>query len=173
MATPYGQIVAFHPESDSIKAYRECVQLYFVANKTPEDVQVPIFLSWTGVPTYSLLSDLLAPSAPSSKSLQVNSEAQCNHFEPKQVVIAQHFYFHKCDQSEGESIADYDAKLRNLASHCNFGDYLGRHFATVLCVVFGMRQFNDGCSQKCTSPMQINALGIASAMEAADGCKGF
>lgn len=89
---PVWKIVAFHLESDSIKAYHECVQLYFVANKTPEDVQVPILLSCTGVPTYSLLSDLLAPSAPSSKSLQVNSEALCNHFEPKQVVIAQHFY---------------------------------------------------------------------------------
>ena len=71
MATPYGQIVAFHHESDSIKAYLEHVQLYFVANRVPEDVQVPIFLSCIGVPTYSLLSDLFAPSAPSSKSFQV------------------------------------------------------------------------------------------------------
>ena len=93
MATLYGQIAAFHPESDSIKAYLEHIQLYFVANKVPEDVQVPILLSCIGASTYSLLNDLFAPSAPSSKSFQVISEALDNHFEPKQVVIVQRFHF--------------------------------------------------------------------------------
>ena len=117
MATPYGQIAAFHPESDSIKAYLERVKLYFVANKVDKDVQVPILLSCIGAPTYSLLSDLLAPSTPSSKSLDEISEALSKHFEPKRVIIAQRFHFHKRDQLEGESISDYDAKLRKLATH--------------------------------------------------------
>lgn len=95
-----------------------------MASKVPQDIQVPILLSCIGAPIYSLLSDLLIPSAPSSKSLQVILEALCNHIEPKRVVIAQRFYFCKRDQSEGESIADYDAKLRKLAGHSNFGNYL-------------------------------------------------
>ena len=113
MATPYGQIAAFHHESDSIKADLERIQLYFMANRVPEDIQVPILLICIGAPTYSLLSDLFAPSALSSKSFQVISEALRNHFEPKRVVIAQQFHFYKCDHLEGESIADYDARLRN------------------------------------------------------------
>ena len=124
MATPYGHIAAFHPESESIKTYLERVQLYFAANKVPEDVQVPALLSAIGAPTYSLLSDLFAPDAPGSKSLQVISEALRRHFEPKRVVIAQRFHFHKRDQATGESIADYDASLRKLASQCKFGDSL-------------------------------------------------
>ncbi len=64
MATPYGHIAAFHPESESIKTYLERVQLYFTANKVPEDVQVPTLLSAIGAPTYSLLSDLFTPDAP-------------------------------------------------------------------------------------------------------------
>ena len=83
IATPYGQIAALHHESDSIKAYPERVQVYFVANWVPEDVQVPILLSCIRAPTYSLLSDLFALSAPSFKSFQVISEALRNHFEPK------------------------------------------------------------------------------------------
>ena len=39
-------------------------------------------------------------------------------------MIAQRFHFHKCDQLEGGSIADYDARLRKLATHCNFADHL-------------------------------------------------
>ena len=120
MATPYGQIVAFHQESDSIKAYLERVNLYFIANKVDKDAQVPILLSCT----YSLLSDLLAPSAPSSKSLDEISEALSKHFEPKRVIIAQRFHVHKSDQLEGESMADYDVKLGKLVTHCDFGNHL-------------------------------------------------
>ena len=35
-------------------------------------------------------------------------------------MIAEHFDFHKRDQSPGESIAEFDAVLRNLATHCQF-----------------------------------------------------
>ena len=37
MAIAFGHIEAFHPESDSIKAYLERAGLYFVANNIPED----------------------------------------------------------------------------------------------------------------------------------------
>ena len=87
MATPYGHIAAFHPESDSIKAYLERVQLYFAANKVPEDLQVPVLLSSIGAPTYSLLSDLFAPAAPGSKSLLDISAALHRHFEPSVFIF--------------------------------------------------------------------------------------
>lgn len=60
-------------------------------------------------------------------------------------MIAQRFYSHKCDQLEGESIADYDATLRKLAIATSAITWR-THFMTVLCVIFSMRQFNDGCS---------------------------
>ena len=124
MATPYGHIAAFHPELETIKTYLERVQLYFAANKVPEELQVPVLLSVIGAPTYSLLSDLLAPAAPGSKSLREISDTLRRHFEPKRVVIAKRFHFHKRNQAAGESIADYDTSLRKLASQCSFGDSL-------------------------------------------------
>ena len=102
MATPYGHIAAFHLESETIKTYLERVQLYFTANKVPEDLQVLVLLSAIGAPTYSLLSDLLAPAAPGSKSLREILDTLRRHFEPKRVVIAQRFHFHKHDQAAGE-----------------------------------------------------------------------
>ena len=57
-------------------------------------------------------------------SLQVILEALHHHFEAKRVVIAQRFHFHKRYQAAGESIANYDASLRKLASQCKFGDSL-------------------------------------------------
>ena len=34
------------------------------------------------------------------------------------------FYFHKQDQAAGETISNFDAALRKLAIHCQFGDTL-------------------------------------------------
>ena len=167
MATPYGHIAAFHPESETIKTYLERVQLYFAANKVPEDLQVPVLLSAIGAPTYSLLSDLLAPAAPGSKSLREISDTLRRHFEPKRVVIAQRFHFHKRDQAAGESIADYDASLRKLASQCSFGDSLEEALRDRF--VCGLR--HEAIQRRLLSEADLTyakAMEIASGMEAAD-----
>ena len=124
MASKFGTIDAFNSESDSIKAYVERVQLYFSANDVPENKHVPILLSSISAPTYALLSDLLAPQLPSAQTLPVISEFLCKHYEPKWAVNADRFHFHKRDQTDGESVTDYDASLRKLAQYCKFGDHL-------------------------------------------------
>ena len=43
------------------------------------------------------------------------------HFELPRIKIAEHFHFRKREQAAGETIAEYDAALCKLASHCNFG----------------------------------------------------
>ena len=50
----------------------------------------------------------------------------CNSFtwEPQKVVIAERFHFYKRHQAVGESIVDYVAELRKLATHCDFKDNL-------------------------------------------------
>ena len=123
MATQHGSLREFHPESDAIKAYLERTSLYFSANDVPDAKKVAV-LSTIGSPTYSLLSDLVAPDPPGEKSLAEIVEALCRHFEPKRTVIAERFHFHKRDQSMGECVADFDAALRKLVIHCNFADTL-------------------------------------------------
>ena len=125
MATAqFGTLKEFCPDSESVKIYLERVQLYFEANEVPEDKQVPILLSSIGSSTYTLLSDLLAPAVPKSKTLTEITAVLRRHYEPKRAVIAERFHFHKRDQAMGESIADYDASLRRLATHCKFEGYL-------------------------------------------------
>ena len=95
-----------------------------MANNIPGDKRVPILLSSIGASTYSLLSDLLAPETPSDKSLAEISAALRKHFEPKRAVIAERYHFYKRDQSVGENITDFNAVLRKLATHSNFGVHL-------------------------------------------------
>ena len=124
MATQYGCQKELQPDSDSVKAYLELVTLYFEANETAIAKCVTISLSSIGASTYTLLNDLLAPISPGKKSFEEISTALCNHFEPKQLVRAELFDFHKCEQIVGETIADFDAALRKLAIYCQFGDTL-------------------------------------------------
>ena len=121
MATQHGRLREFHPETDRITSYLERASLYFAANKFPGPKQVVVLFSSIGVPTFALLSDLFGPDKPSSKTFKQISEARVNHYEPQRVIIAERFHFHKRDQAAGESIADFDAALRKLATHCDFG----------------------------------------------------
>lgn len=58
---------------------------------------------------------------PSEKTFQQNVDLLKCHLNPKPLVIAERFRFHKRDQHKTESIAEYMAELRRLAEHCEFG----------------------------------------------------
>lgn len=167
MATRYGQLQEFQPESDSIKAYLERVALYFVANAIPDDKKVPILLSSIGTSTYALLSDLLAPNPPGNKSFDQITDALRNHFEPKRSIIAERFHFHKREQAVGETIAEFDAALRKLAVHCEFGETLEDSLRDRF--VCGLR--HDAIQRRLLSESALTynkALETARGMEAAD-----
>lgn len=42
------------------------------------------------------------------------------HLNPKPLVIAERFRFHKRNQAKGESISEYIAELHRLSEHCQF-----------------------------------------------------
>ena len=45
------------------------------------------------------------------------------HLDPKPIVIAERFKFHKAEQQESESIRDFLARLKKLTETCEFGGY--------------------------------------------------
>ena len=123
--TTIGTLTEFKPESEKIEAYLERVQLFFDANTIEEDKQIAVLLTVIGSSTYVLLTSLLAPCKPREKSFaELAKTTLRHHFDPKPLVITERFYFHRRNQVSGESISEYVAELRRLATHCEFGDYL-------------------------------------------------
>ena len=47
-----------------------------------------------------------------------------NYFEPAPIIIAERFHFYKYDQKSKETIADYVAEFRSLATNCKIGAHL-------------------------------------------------
>ena len=71
MATvTFGRIGEFNPDVESVAAYMERIDLYFVANDVPGQKQVAVFLSMVGGKSYELLRRLCAPTKPQDKSYQ-------------------------------------------------------------------------------------------------------
>ena len=121
-----GHIQEFQPENELLSSYLERVQLFFIANDVVEEKKVAVFLSVIGSKTYSLLRNLLAPNLPQNQAYAALMETLKKHFEPKPVVIAERFHFHRRNQAIGETISTYLAELRRLSTHCAFADYLER-----------------------------------------------
>ena len=46
------------------------------------------------------------------------------HFQPRKIVIAERFHFHRRNQAPEENVANFLAQLRKLAKYCEFGDHL-------------------------------------------------
>lgn len=46
------------------------------------------------------------------------------HFKPKLIVIAEHFRFYKRQQKNNETVSEYILALKELASTCEFGQFL-------------------------------------------------
>ena len=103
----FGTLEEFKPDAEEFSAYLERVDLFFQSNNVPAEKKVPIFLNCIGSTTYSLLRGLVAPEKPSEMSFSDLAAVLKAHFEPKHIVIAERFQFHKRNQNQGESVAEY------------------------------------------------------------------
>ncbi len=85
---------------------------------------MPALLTLVGSTAYEVLRSLLVPARPSDKSYGDIVKVLKDHCAPKPLVIAERFHFHRRNQQNGGSIAEYIAELQKLALHCGCGDYL-------------------------------------------------
>ena len=123
MAT-VGKIREFNPQAETFSTYIERLELYFEANGVAEEKKVAMFLTLIGARNYTILKDAVAPEKPKDKSLEDLVKVLKTHFDPKPIVIAERFHFHKRVQHPGESLSEYVAELRRLATNCDFGTFL-------------------------------------------------
>ena len=105
-------------------AYLERTKVYFTANDVADEKKVTLILTVIGPKIFTLLRSLTTLELSQDKSFEELEAVLKAHFQPKPLVIAERFHFHRRDQAVGESIADYIAQLRHLSAHCEFGEYL-------------------------------------------------
>ena len=106
----------------------------------------PSSLSSIGARTYLLLRDPFAPDVPGMLPFDRVSEVLTSHFQPRRLVIAERFDFHRSIQAVGESIAEFDAALQNLETYCEFGGTLEEALRDRFVCVYIMKPCNASYS---------------------------
>ena len=121
----HGSVGPFDQGKEDWTAYTERLEQYFAANDVKDTTkQRAILLSACGARTYQVIHNLTAPGKPTEHSFGELVELVKNHFSPPPSVIVQQFTFNTHAQREGETIAEFVAKLCRLSKHCKFGDTL-------------------------------------------------
>ena len=124
MAT-LGTIEFFNSSSEDWNANCERFDQHVIANEIKEEKKiVAMFQTSIGSKTNNVLRDLLAPVKPSILKLTDLVTTLRDHYEPKPIVIAERFHFHKREQLEGEGVAAYIAALKRCSEHCACGAFL-------------------------------------------------
>ena len=85
--------------------------------------KVAALRSIVGKNTYAVLKDLSKPATPNDKTYAQLCDLMKDHYQPKTIEVAETFKFHWCHQQEGEAINSFAARLRGMASTCNFGTF--------------------------------------------------
>ena len=96
-----GRMQEFEPDTESISAYLERLQMFFEANDIAAEKKVSVLLTVIGKQNFSLLRNLVAPETPKDKSFDDLTALLKSHFEPKKLVIAERFNFYRRDQPTG------------------------------------------------------------------------
>ena len=117
-----GRVEEFVPDSDW-KHYVERMEMFFKVNNVLEEKKVPTILTLMGNKMYALRRSIVSPRRPKELSFAEIVDNLAKHLDPKPIVIAERFTFHKAEQQESESIRDFLARLKKLAETCEFGGY--------------------------------------------------
>ncbi|KAM7309756.1 uncharacterized protein ISCGN_006744 [Ixodes scapularis] len=123
-AALYGRLEPFEGDGSAWPVYEEQVHVFFRANDTPEAKQRDIFLASCGTRVFSLLLDLLKPATPHVKTLGELLATLRSHFSPAPSTLMERFRFNNRSRQDGETLGQFVAALRGLASTCAFGDQL-------------------------------------------------
>lgn len=135
-----GAIDTFDPQTENWLSYSERLEQFFVANDIGQTAEgadaaalqvantkkVATMIAVIGKTAYSILRDLCSPDAPSTKTFNALCDLLKNHYKPKALEVAESYKFHHAVQEENETVANYYARLKRLATFCNFGTHLQR-----------------------------------------------
>ena len=165
--TQIGPIQEFQPDNETVSAYIERVDLYFVTNGTPADIK-----EGTSFAEFHRSKDLWVTSkfggtrctVLRNKTMNELEKVLKNHYEPAPLIIAEMFQFHRRNQAVGESITEYVAELRRLLTSCRFDDYFEQALRDRL--VCGLR--NEGTRKRLLSEADLT---LAKALELGQGCE--
>lgn len=105
---------------DNWENFVERLELYFTAKDIKEEKQATHLLTRLDEEMFSLMKQLVAPEKLNTKKFNDLVAIMTGHLNPKPFKIMERCKFNVAKQEANESVADFTARLKKLATHCNF-----------------------------------------------------
>ena len=136
----YARLKPFNPAEDDWDEYAERLQMSFTVNAVDDDnddVKLAVLLTICGKKAFTLLKSLCAPAKPSEKPFADLCALLKNHCDPQPSPIMERFRFHSRRCEPGESVVEYVAALRKIASRCDYAGELENNLRDQLVIGIG------------------------------------
>ena len=127
---PIGRFDAYDPATEEWDIYQERIEQFMDANGIPsqdEHRRRAVLLNSCDKTTYHLIRNLVSPARPAATAYSTICQKVSQHFNPKPTVTVQRYKFNTRSQEQGEDIATFVSKLRELAGYCEFEEELNDH----------------------------------------------
>lgn len=170
-STSIGLFSNFNHQQQTWCTYKNRLNQWFIANSIDDTndkagiKRRAILLSALSENTYQLASNLALPSVLEEKSYDDVVKLLDAHFTPKRCVFAERYHFYSAAQQVGETSAQWAARLRGLAAHCqskNIGEALLDRF------IMGMQ---PGPEREKLFAQDVDELTLAKAIDTAESVR--
>lgn len=118
-----GKITEYVP-GDCFKSYRELAEEFFKINIILEDFKVAFLLTSLGTVVYKNLRTFLQPTKPRDCTIDKIFDVLEKYYTPRSHTYAERYKFLNVCQDHGETINEYQVRIKNLAEKCDFGEYI-------------------------------------------------
>ena len=125
MASNTPKFFEFCADSNDWEVYAERLYQHFTANSIKdENIKVAVLLSSIGQNTYKLIRDLCFPDLPKTKKYNELCEILKSQYQIAPSIWRERKKFYSLKQINEETINEWDARVRNMATKCSFSNQL-------------------------------------------------
>lgn len=162
-ATPMAE---FDPSKDVWLLYKERLDNYFLVCAVEDNNRKKAFLiNCIGAKPYKLIRDLCTPEAPASKSYDELCAIMDKHYTPPVIAYKERKRFYSAQKSAEESLGDFLARLKHLASACEFQNQIEAIVLDKFVVSLDGRLFDRVCEEDHKTLTLTRALELSSKWE--------
>ncbi|XP_031339574.1 uncharacterized protein K02A2.6-like [Photinus pyralis] len=124
-STYNGYIREFNPKECNWTIYKERLFQFFIVNNVDkQEIKRALLLNACNEESYQLISNLCVPNSPDATDFKALIELCDKHFAPQKALFPERFKFYHANRNVDETIMDWAARVKNLASKCKFGSEL-------------------------------------------------
>ncbi|XP_059217655.1 uncharacterized protein LOC131994788 [Stomoxys calcitrans] len=115
----------FNPNMESWEVWKERLEIHFCEIGCTEDnIKKSILLKSIGAVPYKVLHSLCSPDSPVRKTYDELCVILDTQYTPPTIVFSERKKFHVAVKNDGESVAEWYARVKTLALNCKFGAHL-------------------------------------------------